>query len=198
MYTLPGYRGRGMAAELFARARRDFRDVEHADENDLSSAGRGWRDKMERFDRPASPFGSAADRGSPAGGRPASPFGSAADRGSPAGGRPASPFGSAADRGSPAGGDAPRKPAGRRRVSLRVTAADLIRAIYGEDVAYANLGVYPGTSTPIRNIRGDETLSVEGTSAGARVTDGDGGWIADRVGNMGARQVSKLLAFLGK
>lgn len=47
VYTLPEYRGRGMAAGLLSRARRDFLVVEHADEDDLSRAGRGWRDKME-------------------------------------------------------------------------------------------------------------------------------------------------------
>ena len=46
VYTLPEYRGRGMAAGLLARARRDFAVVGHADEDDLSLAGLGWRDKV--------------------------------------------------------------------------------------------------------------------------------------------------------
>jgi GNAT superfamily N-acetyltransferase len=161
VYTLPGYRGRGMAAELLARARRDFRDVRHADEDDLSPAGRGWRDKMEAAVDPRRSSALLLTE-------------------------------------VPRPAFASRKSAGRRQISLRVTAKDLIRAVYGQDVAYANRGVYPGTSTPLRKIRGDEVLRVDGTSAGARVMDDDGGWIADRVGDLGARQISRLLAFLGK
>ena len=47
VYTLPEYRGRGLAAELLRRARRDFSSVIHAREQDLSPSGRGWRDKVE-------------------------------------------------------------------------------------------------------------------------------------------------------
>jgi GNAT superfamily N-acetyltransferase len=51
VYTRPDRRGRGLASELLARARHDFARVDHASEADLSAAGRGWRDAVERRGR---------------------------------------------------------------------------------------------------------------------------------------------------
>lgn len=47
VYTRPEFRRRGLARRLLERARRDFSNVRHADEDDLSEAGRAWRDRVE-------------------------------------------------------------------------------------------------------------------------------------------------------
>ena len=46
VYTLPSQRRRGIAKLLIGAARKDFRRVEHAEETNLSSAGRAWRDSV--------------------------------------------------------------------------------------------------------------------------------------------------------
>lgn len=46
VYTAPTRRREGLAAALLARARRDFRTVEHAGEAHLSAAARAWREKL--------------------------------------------------------------------------------------------------------------------------------------------------------
>jgi GNAT superfamily N-acetyltransferase len=46
VYTMPAHRRQGLAAALLARARRDFKKIEHAEEVHLSDAGRGWREKI--------------------------------------------------------------------------------------------------------------------------------------------------------
>jgi GNAT superfamily N-acetyltransferase len=43
VYTLPSHRRRGLARILIGVARNDFHRVDHADETNLSSAGRAWR-----------------------------------------------------------------------------------------------------------------------------------------------------------
>lgn len=42
VYTLPGYRRKGYATKLLARARKDFRVVEHAPERNRTEAGSAW------------------------------------------------------------------------------------------------------------------------------------------------------------
>jgi hypothetical protein len=51
-------------------------------------------------------------------------------------------------------------------------------------------GVYKGTKTPLRKIPMNHEVSVDNNG---RVHDNDGGWIADRIGALGARQRAKLL-----
>lgn len=43
VYTVSARRREGLAAALLAKARRDFRAVEHAEEAHLSPEGRAWR-----------------------------------------------------------------------------------------------------------------------------------------------------------
>jgi len=43
VYTVPARRREGLAAALLAKARRDFKKVEHADEMHLSTEGLAWR-----------------------------------------------------------------------------------------------------------------------------------------------------------
>lgn len=45
VYTKPSRRREGLANVLLAQARRDFKAVQHAKEEHLSSAGRAWRDQ---------------------------------------------------------------------------------------------------------------------------------------------------------
>lgn len=86
--------------------------------------------------------------------------------------------------------------------SLTVTTAQLavaMSAIGGEDfatIAAWNAGVYAGTLIPLRKLTGSEIVTVTGSASGARVTDTDGGWISDRFGTLGARQVRALLALI--
>jgi predicted GNAT family acetyltransferase len=44
VYTAPARRREGLAAALLAKARHDFKTVEHAEEAHLSAAGRAWRE----------------------------------------------------------------------------------------------------------------------------------------------------------
>lgn len=46
VYTVSTRRHQGLAGALLVRARRDFKKVEHAEEANLSEAGRAWRDKL--------------------------------------------------------------------------------------------------------------------------------------------------------
>jgi hypothetical protein len=46
VYTTSARRREGLAAALLARARQDFKKVEHAEEAHLSSSGRAWRGKL--------------------------------------------------------------------------------------------------------------------------------------------------------
>jgi GNAT superfamily N-acetyltransferase len=45
VYTAPSHRRAGLASALLAKARRDFKEVHHAEEAHLSPAGRAWRDQ---------------------------------------------------------------------------------------------------------------------------------------------------------
>lgn len=46
VYTTPSYRRMGFAKLLLDQARKDFKEVVHADEEDLSTGGRAWRGKV--------------------------------------------------------------------------------------------------------------------------------------------------------
>jgi GNAT superfamily N-acetyltransferase len=46
VYTVPAHRRQGLAAALLAKARHDFKAVEHAEEAHLSAEGRAWREKL--------------------------------------------------------------------------------------------------------------------------------------------------------
>lgn len=81
------------------------------------------------------------------------------------------------------------------RATLRVTAEEFCRALYGVGADAANAGVYPDTDIPLRSIPADAMLTV--TDCGVvRVSDDDCGWIADRLcdGVIGRRQWCKLVA----
>ena len=84
---------------------------------------------------------------------------------------------------------------GSGRIDL--TAEDLSRALYGKGVSYVNKGVYKGTSIPLRKVPGNAILHIDDKGK-IRVTDDDGGWIADRIceGWIGRRQLDKVKAYL--
>ena len=64
--------------------------------------------------------------------------------------------------------------------TIRVTAEDFCRTLYGVGVDAANVGTYPGTDIPVRKIPSDAVLTV--TDCGVNsVTDDQDGWIADRI-----------------
>ena len=46
VYTVPSRRREGLAAALLAKARHDFKSVDHADEAHLSDEGRAWAGKL--------------------------------------------------------------------------------------------------------------------------------------------------------
>lgn len=79
------------------------------------------------------------------------------------------------------------------------TLARAMSAIGGEDFATIeawNAGTYPGTKTKLRKMTGDEIVVVRISEGGgsAKILDTDGGWIAERFGSLGARQVRALVA----
>lgn len=91
-------------------------------------------------------------------------------------------------------------------VSFSLTVRQLADVLYGDVTGYTgaedlNVGTYdgdlvtPGT-IPLRPVPMDARLLVEdrGRGNGIKVTDFDGGWIADRVcdGTLGRRQWKKL------
>jgi len=47
VYTDPCCRRRGLAKELLSRARRDFKSIVHASEENISEAGKAWRSRVE-------------------------------------------------------------------------------------------------------------------------------------------------------
>jgi len=47
VFTVADHRREGWATSLLKQARRDFKVVEHASEDDLSEAGRAWRDSVK-------------------------------------------------------------------------------------------------------------------------------------------------------
>lgn len=77
------------------------------------------------------------------------------------------------------------------KVHILITTRELIEAVWEESVAYFNTGFYQGTKIPVRKLTGNEIIIVNGTTAGARLEGED--WVVDRIGNLNARQVKKLL-----
>jgi len=63
------------------------------------------------------------------------------------------------------------------------TAAQLSSLIYGEPVSFLNGHCYEGTTTRVRQVSGDELLTVTFDSPEAKIDDGQGGWIASRFGD---------------
>lgn len=77
-------------------------------------------------------------------------------------------------------------------VHLVTDTATLADAMYpGGGLAAFNAGIYAGTTIPIRKLSGREIVTVAGTTASAKVLS-DETWIADRFGNLGARQIKRL------
>lgn len=80
-----------------------------------------------------------------------------------------------------------------RRIEIRTTTAMVAEAL-GSSVATFNEGCYYGTKIRLRQMTGSEPVVVVGTTAGARVMSEDGvEWIQDRLGDLGARQVRRLI-----
>ena len=70
--------------------------------------------------------------------------------------------------------------------------ATLAEAMYpGGGLDVFNIGVYEGTRIPIRKLTGREVVTVIGTTAGAKILANET-WIADRFGDLGAKQIKKL------
>lgn len=61
-----------------------------------------------------------------------------------------------------------------------------------------NTGCYQGTRIPIRRMTGHELVDVAGTTSRAKVSSKEGTWLSDRFGELGARQIKRLLDRLGK
>ena len=79
-------------------------------------------------------------------------------------------------------------------VDITTDAATLAEAMYpGSGLDAFNSGAYEGTKVPVRQLTGREVVSVVGTTARARVV-ADETWIADRFGDLGARQIKRLRA----
>jgi hypothetical protein len=77
-------------------------------------------------------------------------------------------------------------------VNLVTDTATLADAMYpGGGLTAFNVGVYEGTTIPIRKLSGHEIVTVAGTTAAAKVL-ADETWISDRFGTLGARQIKKL------
>lgn len=51
-----------------------------------------------------------------------------------------------------------------RTFCISVSTRDLIRAVWGQDVSYFNVGVYEGTNIPLRRLTGNEIVTVQGTT----------------------------------
>lgn len=82
------------------------------------------------------------------------------------------------------------------RVEIVTDTSTLAKAMWPGSALYDfNAGTYEGTKIPLRKLTGAERVRVSGTTAGARVL-ADETWIADRFGNLGARQVKRLLALV--
>jgi hypothetical protein len=87
----------------------------------------------------------------------------------------------------------PRGAAEKRSIVNIVTdTTTLAEAMYpGGGLSAFNEGAYEGTTIPIRKLTGREVITVAGTTSGAKVL-ADETWIADRFGNLGARQIERL------
>jgi len=83
---------------------------------------------------------------------------------------------------------------------ITVSAADLCSALWGQPLAYVNAGCYEGTKVRVRQVPADAVLTVTPSACGkgtsASVSDSDGGWIADRFGSLGARDLRRVVAYL--
>lgn len=81
-----------------------------------------------------------------------------------------------------------------RLVNIITDTATLAEAMYpGGGLAAFNEGAYEGTTIPRRKMTGREVVTVAGTVAGAKVVT-DETWIADRFGGeIGARQIRRLI-----
>lgn len=80
-----------------------------------------------------------------------------------------------------------------RKIEIRTTTATVAQAL-GSSVVAFNEGCYYGTKIRLRQMTGGEPVIVVGTTAGARVMSQDGvEWIQDRLGDLGARQVKRLI-----
>lgn len=83
-----------------------------------------------------------------------------------------------------------------RIVTTTAILADAMSAIGGPEFASIdawNAGCYHGTTIPLRKMRGDEVVTIIGTTGHAVVKTPES-WIEDRFGSLGARQVARLLA----
>ena len=79
-----------------------------------------------------------------------------------------------------------------RLVNIVTDTATLSEAMYpGGGLLAFNTGAYEGTKIPVRKMTGREVVTVAGTTAGAKVL-ADETWIADRFGELGARQIQAL------
>ena len=86
----------------------------------------------------------------------------------------------------------PAGDAAKSIVNIVTDAATLAKAMYPSGgLSTFNEGAYAGTTIPIRKLTGREIVTVAGTTSGAKVL-ADETWIADRFGNLGARQIDLL------
>lgn len=80
----------------------------------------------------------------------------------------------------------------RKPIYIRTNAATLAKAMFeGANLTTFNTGVYQGTKIPLRRINENEPIEVIGSTTGAKVIATEA-WIADRFGNLGARQIKRL------
>jgi hypothetical protein len=85
------------------------------------------------------------------------------------------------------------------RIHVTTITRTLAEAMYPDGGLHAfNTGVYEGTRIPLRKMSGRELVDVVGTRSRAQVISEEGTWIADRFGELGARQIKRLLTLLGE
>ena len=87
---------------------------------------------------------------------------------------------------------------------ITLTASELCSALWGADSSELNIGCYDGTDTPLRPVPANAIVHITDTGL-IKVTDNDGGWIADRICGtsvvagcpvLGRRQWARLLVAL--
>ncbi len=84
-------------------------------------------------------------------------------------------------------------------IDITTDTATLAQAMFqGCTIADFNAGVYvyEGTRIHVRQLTGTESVRITGTTSGAKVVSGET-WVADRFGDLGARQVKRLIALVG-
>jgi hypothetical protein len=82
----------------------------------------------------------------------------------------------------------------RERIHIKTDTKTLAEAMYPSGGLTAfNEGVYEGTKIPLRKMTGREMVSIVGTTSSAKVMTRET-WISDRFGDLGARQIRRLLA----